>query len=114
VIASDIGKHRCKETGGLEMANTKNEPATRDLPILRDRLAENRTVLANERTFLSYVRTALALFAAGVSFIKFFDSALIVLVGWALLPAGIYTLVKGVVSFRNMNRVMQEEEHAED
>ena len=33
--------------------------------ILRDHLAYDRTVLANERTFLSYMRTSIALFAAG-------------------------------------------------
>ena len=33
--------------------------------ILRDHLAADRTVLANERTFLAYIRTTLTLFVAG-------------------------------------------------
>lgn len=94
--------------------NTTNrdEAPTRQL-ILRDRLAENRTVLANERTLLSYVRTGLALFAAGLSFIHFFDAYAIVILGWVFLPLGMYTLAKGFVSFRNMNRIMREEEKVE-
>lgn len=78
--------------------------------ILRDRFAENRTVLANERTFLAYIRTSLAFFAAGLSFIHFFKTMVVVIIGWVLLPIGVYTLVKGFVSFRKMNRIMCEEE----
>jgi putative membrane protein len=81
--------------------------------VLRDRLAGNRTSLANERTLLSYVRTALALFAAGLSFVHFFDTIIIVVAGWVLLPLGVYTLVKGFISFRNMSRVIREEEKEE-
>ncbi len=39
--------------------------------ILRDRLAADRTILSNERTFLAYIRTALTLFIAGLSFVHF-------------------------------------------
>lgn len=39
--------------------------------ILRDHLAYDRTVLANERTFLSYARTSITLLIAGGTLIKF-------------------------------------------
>ncbi len=81
--------------------------------ILRDRFAENRTVLANERTFLAYIRTALAFFAAGFSFIRFFDSAIVIVIGWMLLPLGAYTIIKGVSSFRNVRKSIKEEEKEE-
>ena len=42
--------------------------------ILRDYLAADRTALANETTFLAYLRTVLALVAGGVSLVHFFDS----------------------------------------
>ena len=42
--------------------------------ILRDWLALDRTVLANERTFLAYGRTSLGLFLSGVTLIKVFKS----------------------------------------
>lgn len=59
--------------------------------ILRDFLAADRTVLANERTFMAYIRTALALAAGGGTLIHFFDSALIRIGGGLLivLAAGI-------------------------
>jgi putative membrane protein len=55
--------------------------------ILRDLLALDRTRLANERTFLAYVRTAIMLGVSGVSFIKLFpNSRFAQISGWALLP----------------------------
>jgi len=72
-------------------------------------LAAQRTILANERTLLAYVRTALTLLVAGVSFIKFFDSVVIEVLGWTLLPLGVFTLVRGVMSFRRMNRSIEKE-----
>ncbi len=95
------------------MTSQNEEETPKGQLILRDRLAENRTLLANERTLLAYVRTSLALIAAGLSFIQFFDSVVIVVIGWVILPLGAYTLIKGFVSFRNMNRVMRKEEYQE-
>jgi len=70
--------------------------------ILRDYLAIDRTVLANERTFLAYIRTALTLFVAGVSFVQFFDSALVEIVGWAFIPVGIVTFIIGLLRYTKM------------
>lgn len=42
--------------------------------ILRDYLAADRTALANERTLLSYIRTSVALAAAGGALIHFLGS----------------------------------------
>lgn len=81
-----------------------------DEVILRDTLAVHRTALANERTLLSYIRTALTLFVAGITFIKFFENPLIISVGWLLLPVSVVVMVKGVISFRNMDRRINEEE----
>ncbi len=76
---------------------------------LRDHLAALRTVLANERTFLSYVRTALALIVSGISFIRFFGSAVTEALGWVLIPLGLFTLARGVRSYRRMAVLMEEE-----
>lgn len=54
--------------------------------ILRDYLAADRTVLANERTFMAYIRTTIALAATGGTLIHFFDSVAI-RIGGALLIA---------------------------
>ena len=57
---------------------------------MRDRLAMERTTLANERTFLSYVRSAFAMVIAGLTFIKlFWDDPLYVWIGVAFVPGGL-------------------------
>ncbi len=78
---------------------------------LRDHLARDRTVLANERTLLSYLRTAFALFAAGGTLLKLFpqDQALVVL-GIVLSVLGLATTVLGIGRFattrRNLRRIL--------
>jgi len=58
--------------------------------LIRDRLARQRTELANERTLLSYIRTALGVFIVGIPAV------------WGLeLPGiqvlGVFSLVLGLV-----------------
>jgi putative membrane protein len=74
--------------------------------ILRDHLAADRTVLANERTFLAYIRTALTLFISGASFIRFFDSFLLEVVGWIFVPVGLLTFLVGAVRYRRMKNML--------
>lgn len=64
--------------------------------LVRDTLAQDRTVLANERTLLAYIRTALALSGAGATFITFFQSWAMAVVGWVLAPLGAITLAVGI------------------
>ncbi len=92
------------------MENSLDSRNAHKNPILRDHLAAQRTMLANERTYLAYIRTALTLFVAGVSFIKFFDHIFYEIIGWLLIPLGILTLIKGVISYIKMKRLIAEEE----
>jgi putative membrane protein len=55
-----------------------------------------RFTLANERTFLAYIRTALAFFAAGTAILSFFDRiidhrGLVVAIGSGLYALGLFT-----------------------
>jgi putative membrane protein len=72
--------------------------------IVRDYLAADRTALANERTFLTYVRTALVLAAAGGSLIHFLDSLVWEALGALLLVVAMFTLAWGIYQFRHYNR----------
>ena len=54
---------------------------------LGDHLALDRTVLANERTLLAYVRTTLGLLGGGVAVAHFIDDPWLTLLGWALALA---------------------------
>ncbi|MBM3475130.1 MAG: DUF202 domain-containing protein [Armatimonadetes bacterium] len=78
--------------------------------ILRDHLAIDRTVLANERTFLAYIRTALTLFVVGASLIKFFDSLPATVVGWIFIPIGLAVLAFGISRYRRINALIHRAE----
>ena len=78
--------------------------------ILRDHLAIDLTVLANERTFLAYIRTALTLFVVGASLIKFFDSLPATVIGWVFIPLGLIVLALGISRYRHMNALIHKAE----
>ncbi|NOX37268.1 MAG: DUF202 domain-containing protein [Calditrichaeota bacterium] len=75
--------------------------------ILRDLLAADRTILANERTYLAYIRTALTLFVSGATFIRFFDSVILEVLGWAFVPAAIIVFLVGTKRFREMRQSLR-------
>jgi putative membrane protein len=75
---------------------------------LRDYLAIDRTLLANERSFLAYVRTAFTLFIAAVSIIKFFDVPYARMVGEILMGISGLIFVQGLLRYRAMERVFAE------
>jgi putative membrane protein len=75
---------------------------------LSDQLAISRTDLANERTLLAYVRTALAIAAGGVGLVQLFTAPAVVALGWALIPGGALVLIVGVVRFQRQRRALRE------
>jgi putative membrane protein len=79
-----------------EIRSEANSPSSSPLVFL----AAERTRLANHRTFLAYQRTALTLFVAGVTFIRFFDNLLIEIIGWAFLPTALMTILIGAIRYR--------------
>jgi putative membrane protein len=70
----------------------------------RDELGLIRTHLANERTLLAYVRTALTFAAAGAGMIHFFPSSLLRYAGWLLASAAGLIFVVGAVRFLIVRR----------
>ena len=75
--------------------------------ILRDFLAIDRTVLANQNTFLAYLRTALTLFVAGLTFVRFFDYSIVVIIGWIFIPFGIVTFAVGLLRYNRLRKVLK-------
>ncbi|MBR5742020.1 MAG: DUF202 domain-containing protein [Firmicutes bacterium] len=66
--------------------------------ILRDYLARDRTELAAERTFLSYIRTAIGVFSAGAGCVKLInDSHILYYVGYLFLVASPVIAILGFV-----------------
>lgn len=72
--------------------------------MLRDELAIDRTILANERTLLSYLRGSMALIIAGATFVHFIEFGMLRHIGMALVPIGLATGAIGVVKYRRMDR----------
>jgi putative membrane protein len=78
----------------------------RDLT-LNDYLAIDRTVLANERTLLSYVRTGLTLVIIGGSALKFFDSQVFTVVGWVFIACGAVVFFIGWRRYRHTDGLLR-------
>lgn len=88
--------------------STDSSPASVPAPdrlSLSDRLAIDRTVLANERTFLAYLRTVLGLAALGVTALKLFGDELFYrAIGSACLAVAPLLLLWGARRFLRVRR----------
>lgn len=68
-----------------------------------NKLARNRTVLANERTLLAYIRTAIMLAISGITLIKFFGTEFyLMLTGLLLVPVAFVVIGFGFWRYRVM------------
>jgi putative membrane protein len=74
--------------------------------ILRDYLAVDRTMMANETSFMSYVRTALTMIAAGATLIKFFNEPTMQALGWAFIVIGGWVAIHGYNRFRQIDVIL--------
>jgi putative membrane protein len=76
--------------------------------ILRDELAIDRTILANERTILAYLRGAVSLILVGITFVHFFETHLLGYVGLACVPFGVVVGIFGYIRYRTMNKAIRD------
>lgn len=83
------------------------DPNNGEQMILRDYLAVDRTVMVNETLLLSYIRTALTLIVAGVSFLKFFSNTGTHILGWAFIGLAILIMVNGSIQYKEMDEFLQ-------
>jgi len=64
------------------------------------RLAQERTILANERNTLAYVRTGFASFVLGIALIKLFEEHIkYVYAGYSALVVGIVLILFGILYY---------------
>jgi putative membrane protein len=63
--------------------------------ILRDHLAVDRTMLANETTFLSYIRTSLTVLVVGATLVHVFSDSFTKILGIIMILIGLFIFVFG-------------------
>jgi putative membrane protein len=61
-------------------------------------------LLANERTFLAYLRAGVTLILAGATFIHFGSDQWLAWLGIACVPIGVFIMVIGALRYRAMKR----------
>ncbi len=67
-----------------------------------------RTIMANERTLLAFLRTSMTFSIAGVGMIKYLDHPVLDAIGWIFVVlAGIF-LIWGVHRYRYVRKVLRE------
>lgn len=62
---------------------------------LREQYAKERTILSIDRTILSYARTSLTMTVVGITFIKFFDSPILQVVGLVFIVLAVILMAFG-------------------
>jgi len=71
-------------------------------------LTIGRTIMANERTLLAFLRTSMAFFIAGIGLIKYLKHLALETIGWIFVVlAGIF-LIWGVHRYRHIRKVLRE------
>ena len=92
-----------------------NSPFKKDL-ILREELAIQRTFLANQSTFLSFLRSSMYFLVAGLSVNKLVDGNEAVIFEYILFViSGLLLVVVGIINyFRNHKKIKQSEIHIGD
>lgn len=48
------------------------------------------------------MRTALTLFIAGVTFVRFFGGIVMTAIGWFFIPMGVLTMILGIFHYRSV------------
>ncbi len=68
--------------------------------ISHKKLAQERTLLANERNTLAYIRTGFGAFVLGIALIKLFDEHIkYVYAGYGAMILGVVLIVLGIVYY---------------
>ncbi len=75
---------------------------------LSDHLAIRRTKLANERTFLSYMRSAIYLVTAGIAFLKMKNYVDMNYIGEICIVSSGIVLILGIIRYYRLERQLKE------
>ena len=83
--------------------------------ILRERLALQRTILANQSTFLAFLRTSMYFFVAGLSLESLLKIENSFIIEWFLFISSFVIFCIGVLNyFKHKKMIHQNEKHIGD
>ena len=91
-----------------------DNPTSGPVVILRDRLAGQRTIMANDRTLMAVIRTFLSLSGAGVALVKIFDHSIMLGLGLICLVGGFVVMGLGLINYRRTKRIIAQEAQLSD
>jgi putative membrane protein len=74
-----------------------------------DALNFGRTALANERTLLAFIRTAISLLAAGVGFILLLEHPLLIGIGWIFIGLAVFVQIWGLFRYFEIRKILFDE-----
>lgn len=77
----------------------------------RTTLSYTRTMMSAERTLLSFSGTGLSLLAGGVGLVKYVDHPGLQILGYLLIPIGIFVWIRGIINYVNVRRLMKKVGH---
>lgn len=89
--------------------NSEEQEINKDL-ILREKLAVQRTILANQVTLLSFIRTALYFLVAGLSLKSLLKIENSIVLEVILFTAAAAIMVYGIVNFYIHNKAIKKSE----
>ena len=83
--------------------------------ILRERLALQRTILANQSTFLAFLRTSMYFFIAGLSLESLLKIENSFIIEWFLFISSFVIFCIGVLNyFKHKKMILENEKHIGD
>ena len=74
---------------------------------IRDHMAAERTIFANERTLMAYLRTAMTISVGGFVAIKLSDDLYLEVIGVILIPIGIILGIYSFIRYRHKQRIIE-------
>lgn len=76
---------------------------------VRNQMAVQRTIFANERTLMAYLRTAITIIAGGFVAVKFSQHIYMEIAGFILLAVGIMLAIYSFYRYLQKQRVIQQQ-----
>ena len=74
---------------------------------IRDQMATQRTIFANERTLMAYLRTSMTVSIGGFAAIKFSNDLYLEIIGIILIPVGVILAIYSFVRYRNKQKLIE-------